>query len=70
VACLLLIRLIYTRELKSSKKRRNDMNEELYDIVNELSTRIGRLGERVKALEEKSKRDDERIATLEKKDGV
>jgi len=46
------------------------MNEELYDIVNELSTRIGRLGERVKALEEKSKRDDERIATLEKKDGV
>jgi len=46
------------------------MNEELYDIVSELSTRIGRLGEKVKALEEKSKKDDERIAALEKKDEV
>lgn len=43
------------------------MNEELYDIVDELSTRISRLGDKVKALEEKSKKDDERISTLEAK---
>jgi chaperonin cofactor prefoldin len=46
------------------------MNEELYDIISELSTRIGRLGERVKALEEKSKKDDERITALEKKSDI